>query len=137
MNWGHMLKQFCDGTSMQEDFNIINRRVIRVHLNKTESQQELPRQLLYVTRLNKEHDSINAGVFNKALKHDVNSTFIILSDWLGAWKCLKEKCKAIHNPTVFWKKCGEANCKFPSKSTARIDPPLKLFQTVQLCSQKH
>ena len=77
--------------------------------------------------MNKAHDSINAGVFNKALKHDVNSTFIILSDWLGARPCPKENYKAINNPIVFWQKCGEVDCKFPSKSTARIDPALKLF----------
>lgn len=127
LEWGEILRRFRDGTPTPEDFEKINERVVDKLFNLTASGDPLPHDLAYVTRTNRERDAINSGIFNKVVQENVSGTIMIFSDQLGARMNKKESYKRVKNPKAFWEQYSEADICFPSRSTARLDPVLKLF----------
>ena len=124
--WGNVLKRFRDGCPLEEDFQIINKRVISPYTNATIDGDKLPQNVQYATPKNKERDTINAAVFSKVVEHSPNNAIVIFSSDVEVKDKKAKKYLKMMNPSRFWSECSESDCTFNGKST-RFDPVLKLY----------
>ena len=124
--WGERLERFRNGCPTNEDFDVINARLLNV------VQDEIPIGTAYACYGNKERNSIHAGLFRKHIEEThyrdltqlpPSHTVIIKGNLV--WKSnntslSKQKARQIY------KYCGDAFCK--NKQGQRCDPYLCLYK---------
>ena len=128
--WGEILKRFHDGCPLVTDFEKINMRVVNSEGTHTQDGDPIPPGIPYATPRNKERDSINTGLFNERLKHSNKDCLIVLAAELMI-KNLKGNGSSmipLQDLNSFYTTCGEDDCKFPSRTSSRMDPVLKLYK---------
>jgi hypothetical protein len=124
--WGQLLLRFRNGEPHINDINKINTRVIK-------NQEILPYDVKYATYLNKNRDSINAGIFEEyALYSSTNSSLqnfiIVLSDKLKVK--LNNVFVDFSLATYFYQNCSESDTD--TYRGAKVDPVLKLYKSCQV-----
>lgn len=128
--WGAILDRFHRGTPKVEDFLRINERVIQPGTNRTKDGTPLPPGIKYCTHTNLERDAINTGLFLKKVRQsdDLSDILLIFSDSIKILENKKpKKYVPMEDPRQFYEECSENSCQFPTRSTTRMDPVLKLY----------
>jgi Cdc6-like AAA superfamily ATPase len=121
-DYGHLLNRFRNGEPTENDFILINERVLAPGV-------EPPHNIPYASFTNKERDSINTASFLKQAQSDssINSpsqnSLIILLDHLEVM--INKEYKKSTNTRKFYEFCGEDDIDLNS---GRLDPALKVYR---------
>ena len=129
-DWGEILKRFHDGCPLETDFEKINMRVVNREGTHTLDGDLVPPGIPYATPKNKERDSINTGLFNERVKQSKQNCLIVLAAQLMI-KNLKGNGAPmipLQDLNSFYTTCSEDDCKFPPRTSLRMDPVLKLYR---------
>jgi Helitron helicase-like domain at N-terminus/PIF1-like helicase len=124
--YGHILLRFREGAPTENDFRLINERVLPSNITP-------PDNIPYATFTNKQRDSINTASFlkyaksNNASTGEAYSSLLILLDDIEI--LFQNQYKKATKRQYFYEFCGEDDIDF---SHGRLDPVLKVYRNCLL-----
>jgi len=128
--WGEMLSKFRNGTISEYDIKTLNDKIWIG--SKNVQEPKLPENLKYATYMNRDRDSINTALFEKALLSSSDRDFglLVFSSKVKIRDSTK-KYSTLNNWGLLWNNVSEDGAKF-SVSGKRMDPVLKLYRGMRV-----
>ena len=121
------MAKFRDGTVSEYDSKCLNDK-IWIGNRKYQKDSDLPDNMKYVTYKNKNRDSINTALFEKAMmtSADPNFGLLVFASKVKIRDSMKNYSN-LNNWGLLWKNVSESDLNFGNQSK-RMDPVLKIYK---------